>query len=257
MFTPRCDHSDHAELVSWPECQTCGALHEFAGWFRHRHESMAAYQYAHGLKPIGPHRALADELLGPSRTWCRQCGGSGILTGDVNRWHMCPSCEGTGGYWTCTEEQLEALRGQVLERFPDAAVTRTPTNLASPGLAQNLQDGTIVDLLEDGEEVDTGRIIATDGESQRYYPPPPDIAIGVPRPHPGSEPAPEPTRPPDHAAGWLILVGILVLAVATLAIGPHGALRVLVAVWAAISALRDTTRRPSEERGGTARIASR
>jgi hypothetical protein len=255
MFTPRCDHAGHAELVSWPECQTCGALHEFAGWFRHRHESMAAYQYAHGLKPIGPHRALADELLGPSRTWCRQCGGSGILTGDVNRWHKCPSCEETGGYWTCTEEQLEALRGQVLERFPDAAVTRTPTNLASPGLAQNLQDGTIVDLLEDGEELDTSRIIETDEGSRRYHPPPADIAMGIPRPRPGSDSAPERIEVSDDTTRWLFLVGLAVLGVVAVGIWPHEMPRLFVGAWAAISALRDTSRRSSAEAGRTARVA--
>lgn len=254
MFTPRCDHASHADLVNWPECQTCGALHEFAGWFRFSNETMAAYQYAYGLKPVGPHRALANQLLDPSRAWCPECYGSGIHTDDINRWHMCSSCEGTGGHWTCTQEQLEALRRQVLEQFPEAAVTRAPTNLASPGLAQNLQDGTIVDLLEDEEEVDASRVVPTDERSRQYYPPPPDIAIGIPDPRPNSESEPEPTRLRDQAAHWFgIVVGILILAAATLAIGPHDALRVLIGGWAAISALRDTRPRPSVEPGGAAR----
>lgn len=241
MFTPRCDHAGRADLVSWAECQTCGALHEFAGWFRSRHESMAAYQYAYGLKPMGPHRALADRLLGPLRSGCRECYGSGIITDDINHWHMCPSCEGTEGHWTCSGEELESLRRRVLEQFPEAAITRTPTNLASPGLAQNLQDGTIVDLLEDEDGAETSRISDRDEGEHRYYPPPPDIMIGLLRPRPGPESPPARTRLPDVRARWLVVVGIAILGI--VALWPHDALQVIVAVWAAVSALRDTRRR--------------
>jgi hypothetical protein len=53
-----------------PECNDGGTRGRFTGWHLTMHESMARYQYVYGLKPIGPHRRLADELLTPLRVKC-------------------------------------------------------------------------------------------------------------------------------------------------------------------------------------------
>jgi len=52
--------------LSWsgsPGCDTCGEPGEYDGWHPGMHEAMARYQSKYGLKPIGPHRKMADELL--------------------------------------------------------------------------------------------------------------------------------------------------------------------------------------------------
>ena len=114
------------------------------------HERMAAYQYVYGLKPNGPHRPLADRLLTPLRITCERCEGRGLCSGpDVNRWYLCSVCEGTRGFWSRSPEEIEAVRREVLQAFPDAAVGSTPANFVSPTLALKLATGCIVELTEE------------------------------------------------------------------------------------------------------------
>ena len=46
-------------------------------------------------------------------------------------------------------EEIEAVRREVLQAFPDAAVGRTPANFVSPTLALKLATGCIVELTEE------------------------------------------------------------------------------------------------------------
>jgi len=92
---------------------------------------MARYQYVYALKPMGPHRPLADAVFSGMRETCSTCAGDGILTVDGGvRWRSCPACEGTGGRWTRPDEEVEAARRAVLECHPDAAATPTPAFLS-------------------------------------------------------------------------------------------------------------------------------
>jgi hypothetical protein len=127
-----------------PTCPDCGAEGSFVGWSRRMHEGMALYQYLYGLVPIGPHRPLARELFRSSRKGCVRCGGEGIVTVDESSWLMCWECEGTGGFWTISEEEVEVLRFQVLSEFPEAGARAGPTGFLSGPLIQNLETGEIV-----------------------------------------------------------------------------------------------------------------
>jgi hypothetical protein len=109
---------------------------------------MARYQYVTGLKPIGPHRPLADTLLGPLRTSCDRCGSRGVLTIDRNRWCGCPVCEGTGGFWTADADELEAARAEIRAAFPDAVVERPTPRFLGGNLARSMRTGEVVDLSE-------------------------------------------------------------------------------------------------------------
>jgi hypothetical protein len=95
------------------------------------HEAMARYQYIYGLKPLGPHRALADALLTPLRANCPRCEGRGIVTIAGGEWLACVRCEGTGGMWTVPEAALQAAIATILETFPAAVATEVPADFLS------------------------------------------------------------------------------------------------------------------------------
>jgi hypothetical protein len=93
-------------------------------WVKPRgmHQAMARYQALKGLKPVGPHRTLADSLLQNITCKCGTCGGTGLHgTYGGMGWRICPVCHGLGEAYSITLEELQALRQQVLDRYPDAA----------------------------------------------------------------------------------------------------------------------------------------
>src|SRR5205823_12949327 len=75
---------------------------------------------------MGPHRELADQLFAGLRDPCVRCGGRAVLTlGDGSAWRACPDCEGTRGLWNRPFEEVDAIWGQVVARWPGPA-TREP-----------------------------------------------------------------------------------------------------------------------------------
>lgn len=137
---------DHSQccgdfLSGSPECGDGHTRGRYAGWLLTTHESMARYQYVYGLKPIGPHRFLADQLLTPLRDSCPRCNRKGILDyNDGATFGLCPVCEGTGGSWDAPDDVVNARRRTVLESFPNAGapsvrffcvplVMKTPENI--------------------------------------------------------------------------------------------------------------------------------
>lgn len=101
-------------LISSPDCAVCGVHGPFAGWRLSVREAANLYRYVYELEPSGPHRALADRMLTPLRTPCTRCRGEAVLTIDLNTWCACPTCEGTGGIWNRSIDEVEAVRRQVL-----------------------------------------------------------------------------------------------------------------------------------------------
>jgi hypothetical protein len=91
------------------------------GWVLSMIERMGQYQRTYGLKGIGPHRPLADELFHGMRERCERCRGSGGLIGPYLTWQSCPECEGIGGFWTRERWRVDAAHAEVLRQFPDAA----------------------------------------------------------------------------------------------------------------------------------------
>ena len=92
-------------------------------WVKPRgmHQAMARYQALKGLKPDGPHRSLADRLLKNITCKCGTCNGTGLHgTYGSMGWRICPTCHGLGEAYNITLEELQALRQQVLDRYPDA-----------------------------------------------------------------------------------------------------------------------------------------
>ena len=54
-------------------------MSEYDGWRNSMHEAMAWYQKLHGLKPIGPHRQLADKVMSGAYQTCIECAGYWLL----------------------------------------------------------------------------------------------------------------------------------------------------------------------------------
>ena len=109
-------------LTSGPDaCTHCGKLTSPDGWARGSIEEMAQYQRIHGLKALGPHRKLADELFRGLRSRCESCGGSGFV--GTESWGYCRVCEGTGGFWAADESYLVAAYRVVVFRYPAAAAS--------------------------------------------------------------------------------------------------------------------------------------
>ena len=118
-----------------PVCDDCGESGERA-WHLDTNERMARFQYVYALKPTGPHRALAEWLLGGLRTPCPRCNWIGLLTLEGGtHWRVCPTCEGTGSFWKASEEDVDAVRQAILLLFPNAAAA--PIAGFLPGAARN------------------------------------------------------------------------------------------------------------------------
>ena len=152
MYKPRCEHEGNADLTGSPRCRECGKEHEFAGPRLSMHESMARYQAVYGLKPIGPHRPMADKLLGGKRTACDECDAQGFVARDDGRgWLTCRSCEGTTRVWDCSPEEVEATRRIILERFPEAEAVNVSGDYLGANLIHDLEQGEVVS----GSVIDT------------------------------------------------------------------------------------------------------
>jgi len=129
------------------KCSRCKRDGVFDGWQLTMHEAMSRYQYVYGLKPLGPHRPMADELLGALRAECRDCQGRGVAAGPTEAtWALCATCEGTGGFWRVDEHEVAVRRARVLQMFPDAGAPVQRLDFASPGLAHDLNTGLMDDL---------------------------------------------------------------------------------------------------------------
>jgi hypothetical protein len=105
--------------TSTKSCGKCGAEGTYAGRHHPMFRGMARYRERYGVVPIGPHRKLADALLGALRSWCDQCDGLGFI-GDEHSCRMCHVCEGAGSVWAASNEDIRAAYAQLLAEFPDA-----------------------------------------------------------------------------------------------------------------------------------------
>jgi hypothetical protein len=115
-------------------CWSCRVDGAFAGWHLSMWEAMSRYARVYGLNPIGPHRRLANAWLTSRHSQCSRCGGHGLLTLSEEQYQDCPECDGDGGSWTCSAEEIDAVRQQIIARWPEAAIRR-------PSLSDPAQSG--------------------------------------------------------------------------------------------------------------------
>ena len=112
-------------------CWRCCGQAEFSGWSHSVVEMMGEYQRVHGLKCIGPHRRLADQVFAGAFLTCATCGGSGYHDDLAHRRSgVCADCDGLGQRPTVSREDIERRRALVLAAFPDAARPGGPLRTA-------------------------------------------------------------------------------------------------------------------------------
>jgi hypothetical protein len=169
-----------------PECNDGQRRGVYAGWHFSMYESMARYQYIYGLKPLGPHRGLTDQLLSPLRVDCPRCGHAGLL--DLNegeRCRACPVCEGTGGSWGAPDDVVKAIRESILEAFPDAAAP--PVCFLGGPLALKVPENVMIDFSDHAGSRDPGPPARTGaGLTATYVPPEEPVPIDHPATRPRS-----------------------------------------------------------------------
>jgi hypothetical protein len=84
-------------------------------------ERMGRYSRCYGLAPLGPHRPLADRLLGEIRgVTCEPCGGTGDRIVGNEDVRDCWPCAGTGIAPECWDA-IARVRAQVIEAYPESA----------------------------------------------------------------------------------------------------------------------------------------
>ncbi len=198
--------SDRTWLSSQPACTECNRPGVFDGWHLSMHEAMAQYQYVYGLKPLGPHRALADGLLTPLRAGCSRCDGRGIVTIAGGEWLACARCEGTGGTWAVSDLTLQATMATVLDRFPAAAAPEVPSDFLSGTAVLDLDSQSMR-----GARGRRSRHAASVQVADPRQPPAPPAAAAPPAATP--PPAVAPPHASDTGRGaywWLWLAAVLV-----------------------------------------------
>jgi len=156
--------------LSWsgsPGCSSCGGPGEYDGWHPGMYEAMARYQSKYGLKPIGPHRKMADELLGSLNEKCKPCDGRGLRDTAHGSWQVCPACRGFGSFFTRPAYEIQALRRRVLATYPDAAADPVP-NFFTGEPALSLANQEMVDLSRPrGAEADLAALCPMCGERRQ------------------------------------------------------------------------------------------
>ena len=167
---------------------------------------MAEYQAFKGLKPIGPHRPLADSLLKNVTRKCSTCDGTGLngTYGGLG-WRLCPTCHGMGEAYRISLDELRALRQQVLDVYPDAAPPDWKPGYPIPcpvlEIATNLIISACPRMIRAPVQ---GELFPDDGVGTAYLPR--ELCIrDVPRP----QPAPRP--PAQPRISWLGLRALIKL----------------------------------------------
>ena len=110
-------------LQSSEICPVCGEVGQYDGWHYGMYEAMGRYQRLYRLKPIGPHRHLADQFFDDATFACPMCSGRGLVDVDTGEGYAeCSVCEGSGLLVRLSAEEFETRRRDVLSVYPEAAV---------------------------------------------------------------------------------------------------------------------------------------
>jgi len=152
MWKHTCPEGGRSFWMGTSFCSSCGEVGEYDGWHYSMHEAMAKYQICYGLKPIGPHRPMADELFREATITCETCGGRGLR--DIHEgasWEHCRACRGLGIHFTKPAAEIAEIRRRILDAFPDAAAEPVPEFATTP-LALDLSQSKTVDLAAEGRE---------------------------------------------------------------------------------------------------------
>lgn len=141
FYAHDCGHGYHFA----PICPTCGQPGVRDGWDGTSLEKQAAYARMYGLKPIGPHRPLADALLNDAFRDCPDCRTRGYVAVDEDHCRPCDTCNACGYVRAVSPETLAELRTKVLAKSPESG--HGPVPVLGP-FARDLATGKVVSLAD-------------------------------------------------------------------------------------------------------------
>lgn len=145
MWKHRCADDTTEFRMGAAVCRSCGGRGGYDGWHYTMHEAMARYQSRYGLKPMGPHCGMADELLRDATVDCDVCLGRGLRDVGGDRWESCQRCSGFGSVFALSADEIQRRRQRVLDAYPGAEAQAVPDFAGAP-LAFNLGAGQVVNL---------------------------------------------------------------------------------------------------------------
>lgn len=132
-----------AILVGVPRCEECGVPGVYDGWHYTMYEAMANYQRRYGVKPVGPHRPMSDQLLAGATSTCSDCTGKGLRdTSNHISFSKCSRCQGLGTLWAKSPEEIGMLLRRILAEYPNAEVSKQIDKVDA--LAFNLSRAEVV-----------------------------------------------------------------------------------------------------------------
>ena len=86
---------------------------------------MCCYNRQTGLKPIGPHRNYADELLSKVLHCCPACNGAADYEKADGALNECPPCNGRGVVPPLTDPRVQEALRRIEARYPGACTSGT------------------------------------------------------------------------------------------------------------------------------------
>lgn len=126
-----------------PTTWACQSPIRRARWGLTMHESMLRYQLHYGLKPVGAHRRLADELFRPVQQRCSQCDGGLIAINDGDDFAICTDCSGFGARPLPGAPELLRLRQEILKQFPSSGA-EPPSTASAARLLEAIRGAKVV-----------------------------------------------------------------------------------------------------------------
>lgn len=125
-------------------------------WRLGMHEAMFRYELRCGWKPIGPHRQLGDALYGAVAKGCRTCDGNGLIDRlEGASYAICESCHGFGTLPLPGAPEIDAIRRQVAEAYPDEMTAYDPASAIRRLRAALSGDAVVVHDLGAGAMLDS------------------------------------------------------------------------------------------------------
>ena len=132
-YSHRCANGEDKVLQGVRVCPVCGQAGNYAGRdCSSTVEYMARYHQRTGLKPIGPHRRFADQVLSEVLRRCTECAGSGYCERPFRSSQTCPVCDGRGTIPAPTDPLMQAALRLIEEQYPGACTTGVLSSASRP-----------------------------------------------------------------------------------------------------------------------------
>ncbi len=119
-YRHRCVNGEDKVVRGVRVCRICGQTGKFAGWDYSVAEHWGRCRCQTGLKPFGPHKRAASELIWTVLQHCTLCDGVGYCERADQTIQPCTACDGRGTIPALTDWRVQEVLRLVEERYPGA-----------------------------------------------------------------------------------------------------------------------------------------